>query len=190
MVRIEEARKKPEAVARALVAKEIARIAYHVLRKQEDFNGRFKGRASEPDEEGAMAPLTKPGRYNWRRRDGHTSRSTALGGNGKVRGVPPTEIWDDHDGPLTVRAAVETDGESPYGGVARQRSAERLTRTLRSDDAVPTLRDRAPRRTRGAGRDWPYLTENALLDNDLIMGVPRYSPRAARRASGAGGGVR
>jgi transposase len=37
-------RKKPEAVARALVAKEIARIVYHVLRKQEDFNGRFKGR--------------------------------------------------------------------------------------------------------------------------------------------------
>ena len=37
-------RKKPEAIARALVAKEIARIVYHVLRKQEDFNGRFKGR--------------------------------------------------------------------------------------------------------------------------------------------------
>ena len=37
-------RKKPVAVARALVAKEIARIAYHVLRKQEDFSGRFKGR--------------------------------------------------------------------------------------------------------------------------------------------------
>ena len=36
-------RKKPEAVARTLVAKEIARIAYHVLKKQEDFNGRFKG---------------------------------------------------------------------------------------------------------------------------------------------------
>jgi transposase len=36
-------RKKPEAVARALVAKEIARIVYHVLRKQEDFNGKFKG---------------------------------------------------------------------------------------------------------------------------------------------------
>lgn len=36
-------RRKPEAVARALVAKEIARIVYHVLRKQEDFNGRFKG---------------------------------------------------------------------------------------------------------------------------------------------------
>ena len=38
-------RKKPEAVARALVAKEIARIAYHVLGKQEDFNGQFKGKA-------------------------------------------------------------------------------------------------------------------------------------------------
>ena len=37
-------RKKPVAVARALVAKEIARIAYHVLRKREGFNGQFKGR--------------------------------------------------------------------------------------------------------------------------------------------------
>ena len=36
-------RKKHEQVARALVAKEIARIVYHVLRKQEDFNGTFKG---------------------------------------------------------------------------------------------------------------------------------------------------
>ena len=36
-------RRKPEAVARALVGKEIARIVYHVLKKQEDFNGRFKG---------------------------------------------------------------------------------------------------------------------------------------------------
>jgi transposase len=37
-------RRKPDTVARALVAKEIARIVYHVLRKQQDFNGRFKGR--------------------------------------------------------------------------------------------------------------------------------------------------
>jgi transposase len=36
-------RRKPDIVARALVGKEIARIVYHVLRKQEDFNGRFKG---------------------------------------------------------------------------------------------------------------------------------------------------
>jgi transposase len=36
-------RKKPDVVARALVAKEIARIVYHVLTKREDFNGRFKG---------------------------------------------------------------------------------------------------------------------------------------------------
>ena len=36
-------REKPEAIARAIVAKEIARVAYHVLRKREAFNGRFKG---------------------------------------------------------------------------------------------------------------------------------------------------
>ncbi len=36
-------RKKHEAVARAIVAKELARIVYHVLSKQTDFNGKFKG---------------------------------------------------------------------------------------------------------------------------------------------------
>jgi len=37
------ARRKPPAVARALVAKELARIAYFVLKRQEDYNGTFKG---------------------------------------------------------------------------------------------------------------------------------------------------
>jgi hypothetical protein len=32
-------------IARALVAKALARIVYHVFRKQADFNGRFKGNA-------------------------------------------------------------------------------------------------------------------------------------------------
>lgn len=38
------ARRKPPAVARALVAKELARIVYYVLTKQEAFNGTFKGK--------------------------------------------------------------------------------------------------------------------------------------------------
>jgi transposase len=38
------ARRKPPAVARALVAKELARIVYYVLTKQEAFNGMFKGK--------------------------------------------------------------------------------------------------------------------------------------------------
>ena len=37
------ARRKPKAVARALVAKEIARAVYFVLSRQEAFNGTFKG---------------------------------------------------------------------------------------------------------------------------------------------------
>ena len=37
-------RKKPEAIARTLVAKELARIVYYVLKKQENFNGCFKGK--------------------------------------------------------------------------------------------------------------------------------------------------
>jgi transposase len=36
-------RKKPPRVARTLVAKELARIAYYILRNEEDFDGRFKG---------------------------------------------------------------------------------------------------------------------------------------------------
>ena len=38
------ARRKPPVVARALVAKELARIVYFMLRKQEAFNGTFKGK--------------------------------------------------------------------------------------------------------------------------------------------------
>lgn len=38
-------RKKPEAIARTLVAKELARIVFHVLKKQENFNGCFKGQS-------------------------------------------------------------------------------------------------------------------------------------------------
>jgi len=49
-----KAREKPEAIARAIVAKEIARICYHVLRKREDFNGRFKG-----------TPMSRQKKTNW-----------------------------------------------------------------------------------------------------------------------------
>lgn len=38
------ARRKPAAVARALVAKELARTVYFVLQRQEPFNGTFKGK--------------------------------------------------------------------------------------------------------------------------------------------------
>ena len=41
----QQRRKKPETIARTLVAKELARIVYHVLHKQESFNGRFKGKS-------------------------------------------------------------------------------------------------------------------------------------------------
>lgn len=36
-------RKKPPQVARAYIAKELARIVYYVLKEQKDFDGRFKG---------------------------------------------------------------------------------------------------------------------------------------------------
>jgi transposase len=39
-----KARKKNRFVARAITAKEIARIVYHVLKEETDFNGTFKGR--------------------------------------------------------------------------------------------------------------------------------------------------
>lgn len=50
-------RKKPDRIARTLVALEIARIVYHVLSKQEDFNGLFKGK-----------PLSRRKRSQWPRR--------------------------------------------------------------------------------------------------------------------------
>ena len=69
-------RRKPEAVARALVAKEIARIAYHVLRKQQDFNGQFKGR-----------PLSRTKKELWPLLPSPASRT----GDGQGSGpVPPS----------------------------------------------------------------------------------------------------
>jgi transposase len=38
-------RRKNQAIARALVAKEIAKMAYYILKKHEPFNGQFKGKA-------------------------------------------------------------------------------------------------------------------------------------------------
>jgi transposase len=52
-----KAREKPEAIARAIVAKEIARICYHVLRKREAFSGRFKG-----------TPMSRRKKPTWPRR--------------------------------------------------------------------------------------------------------------------------
>lgn len=52
-----KARKKPIRIARTLVALEFARIVYAVLTKQEDFNGRFKGR-----------PLSRRKHAQWPRR--------------------------------------------------------------------------------------------------------------------------
>jgi transposase len=49
-------RRKPAAVARALVAKELARVVYYVLTKQEAFNGTFKGK-----------PLTRTKQPKWPR---------------------------------------------------------------------------------------------------------------------------
>jgi transposase len=40
---VRKARKKNKHIARAIVAKEIARIVYHVLKDRTDFNGTFKG---------------------------------------------------------------------------------------------------------------------------------------------------
>ncbi len=52
-----KARKKPIRIARTLVALELARIVYELLTKQEDFNGRFKGR-----------PLSRQKHAQWPRR--------------------------------------------------------------------------------------------------------------------------
>jgi len=43
-----KARRKPIRIARTLVALELARIVYHVLTKQEAFNGQFKDRPLSP----------------------------------------------------------------------------------------------------------------------------------------------
>lgn len=108
-------RKKPEAVARALVAKEIARIVYHVLRKGEDFNGRFKGvtlsrvkqeqwpllpsPASITDSDGGPIVEGRPTAPDCLLREWEGSRGT-------TRSQPPKQIWDGSDACLEPAAAA------------------------------------------------------------------------------------
>lgn len=54
------ARRKPRIVARALVAKELARIVYYVLTKQEAFNGTFKGIALSRTKQPKWPRLASP----------------------------------------------------------------------------------------------------------------------------------
>jgi hypothetical protein len=47
-------------VARALVAKELARTVYYVLHRQEDYNGTFKGHTLSRTKQPKWPPLTNP----------------------------------------------------------------------------------------------------------------------------------
>lgn len=53
-------RRKPPVVARAVVAKELARIVYYVLTRQEDFNGTFKGKALSRTKQPKWPRLVSP----------------------------------------------------------------------------------------------------------------------------------
>jgi transposase len=54
------ARRKPPVVARAVVAKELARIAFYVLAKQEAFNGTFKGKSLSRTKQPKWPRLASP----------------------------------------------------------------------------------------------------------------------------------
>jgi transposase len=54
------ARRKPRVVARTVVAKELARIVYYVLTKQEAFNGTFKGKALSRTKQPKWPRLASP----------------------------------------------------------------------------------------------------------------------------------
>jgi transposase len=60
-------RRKGKAIARALIAKDLGAIVYHVLNRQEAFNGRFRGLSSpvDPHETPAVAPAWQARPPNW-----------------------------------------------------------------------------------------------------------------------------
>ena len=72
-----KARKKPIRIARTLVALELARIVYHVLTKQEDFNGQFKHR-----------PLSHRKLAQWPRRASPPASLTPRTGVTRLMGKP------------------------------------------------------------------------------------------------------
>jgi transposase len=85
-------RKKPQAVARALVAKEIARVAYHVLKKREPFNGKFKGAVLSRVKQEQWPLLPSPASITDEQASRSQSERSAIasGGSGKGASRPPT----------------------------------------------------------------------------------------------------
>lgn len=59
-------RRKGKAIARALIAKELGSIVYHVLTRQEAFNGRFRGFQLTARRPGS-GPAWQAPPPNWRR---------------------------------------------------------------------------------------------------------------------------
>jgi transposase len=88
------ARRKPAAVARALVAKELARIVYFMLKKQEPLNGTFKGRALSRTKQPKWPRLANPP-AELEPPPARVARRAAppplIGAPGVV---PPTNLWD------------------------------------------------------------------------------------------------
>jgi len=79
-------RKKPIRVARALVAKELAKSVYMVLHEGVEFDQQFKGDAADETEAGVVAPPGKPLRL--------TELSGARRIDWEVRRHAEVGIWD------------------------------------------------------------------------------------------------
>ena len=149
-------RRKPDVVARALVAKGIARIVYHVLRKHQDFNGQFKGVA-----------LSRPKKEQWPLLPSPTVQLTPTEAPASDR---PRQEWEgrrraaDRDLGRRGRCAsiVETGGESPNGGVARQCFAGEdptdLEPRCRRSTNARSVRGGVQGETARAAPKTPYLT--------------------------------
>ncbi len=86
-----KARRKPIRIARTLVALELARIVYHVLTKQEDFNGRFKNQ-----------PLSHRKLAKWPRRASPPAYLTPLQG-GHAHDWEARRCANDVSGTVSVR---------------------------------------------------------------------------------------
>lgn len=84
-------RRKQPVVARAVVAKELARVAYYVLTRQDDFDGTFKGRPLSRTKQPKWPRPASPPRLN---RAGPLEPRISFALDWAPGGVPPADLWD------------------------------------------------------------------------------------------------
>ena len=146
-------RRKPPVVARAVVAKELARIVYYVLTKQEAFNGTFKGK-----------PLSRTKQPKWPR----LASPPRLTGAGSPSRVSPSHLIGRQAVCRRLTSGTSACAANPQWCVAATEASGRDRHEVASGIATTTAAVLHIFATRSASRRYRKASATLLRPNSRM----------------------